>query len=409
MADPTRIFVSHSSKDNALTEQVRKLLAKSYEVLVDTKALEGGQPWPVQLHEMMADCHAAVVLLSANAVASDWVLKETTILTWRKSLEKDFKLFIAQFPEVTEKQLKRARYEPLQHRLIQGIKSTKAAAIVKSVRESLEADAVQPVVTLFDKLVQGLADILEELSEDVLKSVSQRLGAKAPPWRPGVAPMRALVTGIAGKVLQGQLGAYPGLPDLMNELRATKLPAESLRKVLALVAPHWVNAEAAGRLGGLVDEQPGGLRCRAAALNGMHVKRYTGLMYVRRAFPLKFEQQVHGATPALAGNVRDHYAKSICAFCQKLPAFEDMEDQEIVERLSEADPWLFVVISPADHKALADLQKLFPRVRFLVWQTGAALDDATLPEGVVRLDPAVDLAVENKGRNDYETSLNITA
>src|SRR5687768_14383896 len=146
----TRIFVSHSSKDNTLTAQVCKLLRRArgakpgYEVLVDVKQLEDADPWPIQLHDMMADCHAAVVLLSDDAVKSDWVLKEMTILTWRKSLEPSFPLFIAHFPSVTEEQLKQARFGPLQQGFIQGINSTDPVVIAERVRARLQKEEVSP-------------------------------------------------------------------------------------------------------------------------------------------------------------------------------------------------------------------------------------------------------------------------
>lgn len=41
-----------------------------------TSDLVPGKEWPKQIHEFMAKCHAAVILLTENAVRSDWVLKE---------------------------------------------------------------------------------------------------------------------------------------------------------------------------------------------------------------------------------------------------------------------------------------------------------------------------------------------
>ena len=103
-----RLFVSHSSKDRELTEEVRDLILPpgevdpTCEILLDIDRLDDGRPWEPYLHEWMARCHAGLVLLTENSVMSDWVLKEATILSWRVSLDPSFKLFIACSPEVEE-------------------------------------------------------------------------------------------------------------------------------------------------------------------------------------------------------------------------------------------------------------------------------------------------------------------
>jgi hypothetical protein len=412
VATPTRIFVSHSSANNDLTKEVcdeiKAAAPGAYEILVDKESLETADPWPIQLHEMMADCHAAVVLLTTDAVKSDWVLKELTILTWRRSLEPGFKLFIVQFPEVTDEELKQARYGPLQHRLIQGLTSTAPADIAQRVHERLQQDAVQPAETHFDRLVRSLKNLLDDLGPDMLQSVAQRLGVPAPHWRPGMAAKTALIEGIACRIVRGSLGGYATLKDLMNELKLTKLTRDSLQKVLRFTAPHWVSAEAAGRLGSLLEEDEGELRCRAAALNGQWVKPYTGHMYVQRAFPLNFEHRVFAPPPPAAGDIHDHYTRKIVKFCvANFSACATMEDpQEVVDWLRLVDPCLFVIVSPLDHKALTTLQTAFPRVQFLI-SVGAALVDDALPQGVVPLRPEVDLAAEGAAYKYYGPSLDV--
>jgi TIR domain-containing protein len=415
MAQPTRIFVSHSSKDNDLTKAVCALLKapgpggeEAYQVLVDTDSLEGGDPWPIQLHEMMADCHAAVVLLTDHALASAWVLKEATILTWRKSLEPEFKLFIAQLRDFTDDELRSARYEPLQHRQIQGLRDKDPAGIAQGVRTRLQLDKVAAAQTLFERVGLSLSALLEDLSPGKLQAVAQRLAVPVPPWRPGQVQPVALIDGIASRILRGQLGGYASLKELMNELKGSKLTAETLDKILRFAAPHWVGAEAAGPLGWLVEEQEGEVRCRAAALNGKLVQRYTGKMYVLRAFPLSFEQRVCPTVPPQAGDVLAHYTQKIFAFCVKeFAACEEMEDpQEVVDWLRQATPRLFVIVAPLDRKALADLQAAFPRVRFLI-AAGETLDRSALPEGVVALDPPVDMAAESAAKDDYDASRDV--
>ena len=65
------VFVSHSSKDADLTDALcAHLLAPDdqgeqvCDVVVDKTHLLAGTEWPKQLHEFMAKCHAAVILLT---------------------------------------------------------------------------------------------------------------------------------------------------------------------------------------------------------------------------------------------------------------------------------------------------------------------------------------------------------
>src|SRR5258705_202707 len=114
-----QVFISHSSKDKALTEELSEKLRSAvgsqpgYVVLVNYTELQPGKPWPKQIHELMAQCHAAVILLTPDAVASPWVLTEATILTWRLSLDSSFRVMPVRFPGVTDEMLTREKFGPL--------------------------------------------------------------------------------------------------------------------------------------------------------------------------------------------------------------------------------------------------------------------------------------------------------
>src|SRR5690348_14390999 len=84
------IFLSHSYGDG-LVGRIRdklydKLTAQGFEVLLDRELLSGGMEWRPALHRWLGECDGAVILFSKAALDSAWVLKESTILTWRRSL-----------------------------------------------------------------------------------------------------------------------------------------------------------------------------------------------------------------------------------------------------------------------------------------------------------------------------------
>ncbi|MEM7356497.1 MAG: toll/interleukin-1 receptor domain-containing protein, partial [Acidobacteriota bacterium] len=104
------IFISHSCKDHEtgppaglppdeitaraerlsfarkLRDEVRTglLTIDGLEVFLDVRGgLTAGDVWQDGLHQNLRSCAGAVLLLSPEALESDWVLKEATILSWR--------------------------------------------------------------------------------------------------------------------------------------------------------------------------------------------------------------------------------------------------------------------------------------------------------------------------------------
>lgn len=86
------VFISHSSRGDADAASVlsairRALKAARFEPLVDERGLKGGDDWRLRLHTWMSHCDAAILLLSRQALESDWVLQEATILTARRVVQ----------------------------------------------------------------------------------------------------------------------------------------------------------------------------------------------------------------------------------------------------------------------------------------------------------------------------------
>src|SRR4051812_18264442 len=106
------IFISHSCKDKetappvglspaeadgragrlAFARDFRDRLVAGldpgrYDVWLDVRGgLEPGDVWREAIHEALARCEGAVVLLTPESIESGWVLKEATILSWRAFL-----------------------------------------------------------------------------------------------------------------------------------------------------------------------------------------------------------------------------------------------------------------------------------------------------------------------------------
>jgi hypothetical protein len=90
-----RLFVSHSSRSDRDRERLKTICQKltdlQYHTLVDQSGdIPVGSDWDLHLNEWMAECHAAVILFSQDALHSDWVQKEAAILCWRARVDNTF-------------------------------------------------------------------------------------------------------------------------------------------------------------------------------------------------------------------------------------------------------------------------------------------------------------------------------
>jgi hypothetical protein len=84
------IFISHSSRDDdaarALRERLSQVLAHEpyqHTILLDETGIQAGNLWRPKLYRWLAECGGAVLMLTEQALASEWVKKEAAILLWR--------------------------------------------------------------------------------------------------------------------------------------------------------------------------------------------------------------------------------------------------------------------------------------------------------------------------------------
>jgi len=418
----SRVFVSHSSKDRQVTRELCEALRGTdvaptgyesvvdydvlpdYDVLVDIDELQAGKPWPKQLHEWMARCHAAVILLTESAVTSPWVLKEATILSWRLSVDPTFSLFTVRFPQVTPELLSREKFDPLMLGQIQSITSFDAPGIAEQIRKAIPIP--KPLTTPFEALVSRLTDLLSKVGDGTLKSVVEKARSVIPAWRPGGDLRAQMVEELARELLCESLGGYAtdGIQRLISDLGATT-SAETLKDILRMIAPQWVDLEAAGRLPALLADR----ERRAAALNGTFVSSYTANMYVRRAHMLNpFEHQVIETAGGTAGNFLEHYTEEICSRLRSRMQFANKKNEEIVWAMLGRRATDYVLLPPPipDDESLAALLARFPTLAFILW-TGERLDRSQVLQGVDWLTPELDLNREDAEYQNWCDALEV--
>jgi len=213
-------------------------------VLVDFQTLQPGHPWPIQLPEMMAYCHAGILLLTQSAVGSAWVLKEATILAWRAALDPNFRLFVVQLHNVHAEDLRAARFDPVMLDQMERVLAQDPVDIAKKVVEALAA--THATAAPLDTLVSDLSILLKQVDPDRLADIRRRLELPPPPWRPGHDNQVHDAELMARWLLRGEIGSYGGVENLIDDL-ARVTSTETVWKIFRVVAPYWVPAELAGR------------------------------------------------------------------------------------------------------------------------------------------------------------------
>jgi len=187
------IFISYSAEENFSQEdnftidvrdQIdKKLSDQGFNVFVDKKRIKPGDQWRFELDYWLNACHGAIILLSRKALSSDWVLKETTILTHRRSLQPDFKLIPVLLGDVQLAETGLNHYKPLQLGEIQFI-----PPLTPELNSETAEYLVEKVVSCFnnfnlDKIdrklrtwVQDVAACLERANERHFKLAVEYLG-----------------------------------------------------------------------------------------------------------------------------------------------------------------------------------------------------------------------------------------
>src|ERR1044072_7048189 len=126
MARKTKIFISHSAHQEADKELLRQLVTRledaGFHIYCDEKRPKVGDDWRHELYSAIGCCHAAVVLVTKEAldiVKHPWVFKECSMLTLVKGQTKGFPIFPVTMSGVTAEDIDQSPFDVLQINEIQ--------------------------------------------------------------------------------------------------------------------------------------------------------------------------------------------------------------------------------------------------------------------------------------------------
>lgn len=296
----TRVFVSHSAKSDAdkavLDQLVSDLKAADLDVWVDYERLGAGADWNKDITTELQNCHAAIVLFSEQALQSEFVKYEVSALVHRKRVQSAFPLFTLMLEDTSVAAIKTAFYAAIE---IAQFQLKPLAAAKQDVIQKLCAiapDALTAVSDVEGQLMQQFRAInpsnLIRAARELQFLMPDLQGWEMTPAEFSDAAALAFVRAMLAQSIDGQLKA---LLKVENFLEATK--KGSFIEVFDLIAPCWVNDQAAQRLFGARRAEPGK---RAAIVNATQGD-WTCRMFMLRAAPGQDALLLNDGGPASGG------------------------------------------------------------------------------------------------------------
>jgi hypothetical protein len=259
-----QIFISHSCKMATPGEDPRLTFARDvrdriydgleelgHEPLLDKKSLEPGQDWRARLHRWLADCDGAVILFDSLSVTSEWLRKEATVLSWRRTLSSGLVLVPVFLDGFRTEDLKEAGFGSLDVDRWQVLRlesggttdadAEKLASLTVAAFKHLTARAGTGPM---QRWVEDVASLLADASPVHQERARQVLDVDDEDWRE--FPDRQVT--LAHQLL------HTGIETAAEALRELKpgMLREPFERLVDQLLPTWVETAAAAHLSTLV-------------------------------------------------------------------------------------------------------------------------------------------------------------
>ncbi|RZL40587.1 MAG: TIR domain-containing protein [Rubrivivax sp.] len=239
-----RVFISHR---NGRPDEVRfirrlrdELAAAGFETLVDFERLNAGAALRQDVYTWLGICHAAVVLLSKEALGEDsaWVPTESSILAWRRTLDPKFLLIPVLMPGVEVDDLRvHLRFRDLGLHDLLCIPYVDEAGTIEKIKHAVQP--LQPIArTPMEELAEQIEVKLDGVRDDFLEEVTRLCGAGQHQLPAGMLRTRVAALALLQAPLAETLAALEYLAPRLSG-------AQDIEHILELVAPSWVDLCAA--------------------------------------------------------------------------------------------------------------------------------------------------------------------
>lgn len=405
-----RVFISHSTKDDASRERLDLLRTQlgdaGFDVLIDVERLQPGEKWRDELYTWLGVCDFAVVIITPRSLSLDnpWVAREASILMWRKALDPEFHVLWVLADGAQPSDLASGAFKDL---LIEEIQLFNApgdchdwmpVAVGQLVARRSRGSLINPV----DKLAAPIARQLRQFSPPVLRNLADIIALDLGPWYPMDDPANDIAVSLLHLGVEGAM-------DAIDTLALEGATPETLETILELIAPSWVDLCAARWLAAMAarnDEKP------VLLLNAEG--EFGASMFVRRASgrppPVDWPQVVVPARigeeglDELADNLTAALKTTLRLRNDPLAQNDERRLQGLIERHSRTGRPIVVISRYSDGLSpyLRALQTRFPTLTFVAITGKEGHVEDPLPEGFARIVPELRAGEEDAAREAYD-------
>jgi hypothetical protein len=308
-----KLFISHSSRlddvahrhpdDDANWRLLREVCARlrvlpdvPIRLLMDRDDDGGLLPsddWTRQLNLWLAECHAAVMLVTRRALErSDWVAKEAAILGWRWALDPEFRLLLIPIEdECTCADLKSSFFGALDLDRVQSETLPRdAGRIAERIRDGLgDIEALAARATPLYLLQGMVAKLLAQAgTQDALEAAADALDCAV--QTPRATRAEAVAAALARRLLLASADepalCFGAFSEILRHLHLG-FPREQAMQIFKQVRALWVHPGAASYLPlGLQDQRTLALCGQLLFLSDqdLDTESYTLERYLQRAW-----------------------------------------------------------------------------------------------------------------------------
>lgn len=263
-----RVFISHSSRqrtkdelrtaDSISRHRHRKefladllsllepnLTEAGFDVWIDRSQVNPGDPFDNKIHFALQDCDVGVILIDFDALDSNYVRKEATILMWRQSTG-GTRVLPVLLPSVKELEFSRSALvktiglDSLSLLRPQTAKQNHAVAewFAEEITGRLAGALPERISHPTARWIQDFTHVISTISVDRLWRVAERLGLDPQDWARTQNRHAAVACAMLGADMTH---AYQALVQLVDLLDVDRARTKTVRWAL----PLWVDLDAA--------------------------------------------------------------------------------------------------------------------------------------------------------------------
>ncbi|MCA1701855.1 MAG: toll/interleukin-1 receptor domain-containing protein [Actinobacteria bacterium] len=380
-----RLFVSHSSSQSPEARQRLRAFVEALrsgedavDVLYDQEQITSGDHWRERIHAMLAECDAATILITEDALESPWVLKEATILAWRHERNKKFALLPVLSDKVDLKRLKRNKlWNPLDIPEIQFVSKADPADASAAVQNKLVALRSALTPTPLDALASDIAHLLGTATATHCQLVWNELGENLPLEE--IGHKHTTARAIARWMLQQRPPALKRIAESLVGL-GKMFPYRDAMAIVKLVAPLWVELDAASQFTSVHHEHANdrdlAIWCRRPTPVLQH---YVDIAHLPSAAP-----RVVLLNAVTGGRQVDDVVVELRAVLGERfwdnTGLGPLADDEVDDMINAIEDRVYVALPmPEDEDVITDLQRRYPLITFIYFVSNEDASPSRLP------------------------------